>query len=151
MLTKANEAIKQSESLRADQKTQLAKVQVDGAALVADKLYKADSANRLIKQAANARLAQKNYMTELDQKYADEEDKYMKEVIGLCDELLAAMKQQVNKDQVTAAKQAGESYDKNFKAWVEIAQQKAGLAEQMDKNATTFMEEVVRLSDDQRC
>ena len=150
MLAKANEAIKQSEALRADQKSQLAQKQKEGAALVSDKLYKADSANRLIKQAANARLAQKNYMAELDQKYADEEDKWIKEIIGLCDELTAAMKQQVNKDQVTAAKQASESYDRNFKTWVELAQQKNALGEQMDKNAAAFMNEVVKLSEDQK-
>jgi len=91
MLVQANAAIEQSEALRADQKEQLAKVQEEGAAFVTDKLYKADSANRLIKLSANARLAQKNYMVELEQKYADEEDKYMKEIIGLCDELLAAI------------------------------------------------------------
>ena len=150
MLTKANEAIQQSESLRADQKTQLAKAQSDGDAFVADKLYKADSANRLIENAANARLAQKNYMAELDQKYADEEDRYVKEIVGLCDELIAAMKQQANKDQVTAAKRAGLSYDKNFKTWVELAQQKSALDSRMNKNAATFMEEVVKLSDDQK-
>ncbi len=150
MLAKANEAIKQSEALRADQKAQLAQKQKEGTALVADKLYKADSANRLIKQAANARLAQKNYMAELDQAYADEEDKWIKEIVGLCDELTAAMKQQVNKDQVTAAKQAGESYDRNFKTWVELAQQKDVLGEQMDKNAAAFMNEVDKLSEDQK-
>ena len=150
MLTKANEAIQQSESLRADQKTQLARAQTEGAAFVADKLYKADSANRLIMNAANARLAQKNYMAELDQKYADEEDRHVKEIVGLCDELIVAMKQQTNKDQVTAAKQAGLSYDRNFKTWVELAQQKSVLDSQMNKNAATFMEEVVKLSDDQK-
>ena len=150
LLAKANEAIKQCESLRADQKSQLTQKQEEGAAFVADKLYKADSANRLIKTAANARLAQKNYMAELDQKYADEEDKYIKEIVGLCDELIAAMKQQVNKEQVTAAKHAGESYDKNFKSWVELAQQKDVLGKKMDKNAATFMEQVVKLSEDQK-
>ena len=150
MLTKANQAIKQSEMLRADQKSQLAQRQEEGAAIVADKLYKAEGANRLIKDSSAARLAQKNYMSELDQKYADEEDKYMKQIFGLCDELLSAMKQQVNKDQVNAAKQAGEQYDKNFKTWVDIAQQKNALAVQMDKNAATFMKEVVKLSDDQK-
>ena len=150
MLAKANEAIKQSEALRADQKSQLAQKQKEGVAFVADKLYKADSANRLIKTAANARLAQKNFMAELDQKYADEENKQIKEIVGLCDELIAAMKQKVNRDQVEAAKQAGLSYDKNFKTWVELAQQKTTLGEQMDKNAATFMEEVVKLSEDQK-
>ena len=150
MLAKANEAIRQSEALRADQKAQYEKGQAEAAAFVADKLYKADSANRLIKLSANARLAQKNYMAELDQKYAAEEDQYVKEVIGLCDELIAAMKQQVNKDQVIAAKEAGEAYDKNFKAWIELAQQKKGLDAQMDQNAATFMEEVVKLSEDQK-
>ena len=150
MLAKANEAIKQSEMLRADQKSQLAKRQKEGEDFIADKLYKADSANRLIKDAASARLAQKNYMAELDQKYAAEEDQYMKKIFGLCDDLLASMKQQVNKDQVSAAKQAGQQYDKNFKTWVNLSQQKNDLSAQMDKNAATFMNEVVKLSDDQK-
>ncbi|HYW81501.1 MAG TPA: methyl-accepting chemotaxis protein [Thermoguttaceae bacterium] len=60
------------------------------------------------------------------------------------------MKLQVNKDQVAAAKRAGESYDKNFKEWVALAQEKESVATQMDKNAATFMEEVVKLSDDQK-
>ena len=150
MLTKANEAIAQSEALRSDQKSQFDQVQTDGAASVADKLAKADSANRLIKQASNARLAQKNYMAELDQKYADEEDKCVRDMVGLCDELIASMKQQVNKDQVNAAKAAGQAYDKNFKTWVELAQQKTNLDAQMDKNAATFMNEVVKLADDQK-
>ena len=150
MLAKANEAISESEALRADQKAQFEKVQSEGAAFVADKLYKADSANRLIKTASKARLSQKNYMAELEQKYADEEDQQIQEIVGLCDELIAAMKQQANKDQVTAAKEAGQAYDKNFKMWVELAQQKSVLDTQMDKNAATFMEEVVKLSEDQK-
>ncbi len=150
MLTKANEAIAQSEALRSDQKSQLDKAQADGAAFVTDKLAKADSANRLIKQASNARLAQKNYMAELEQKYADEEDKSVRDIVSLCDELIATMKQQVNKDQVNAAKAAGLAYDKNFKTWVELAQQKNDLDAQMDKNAATFMNEVVKLSEDQK-
>ncbi|NQU22249.1 MAG: PAS domain-containing protein, partial [Candidatus Nealsonbacteria bacterium] len=150
MVDNARAFVTECDTMRAEQKVELEQAQKDDAALVADKLYKADSANRLIKDAASARLAQKNYMSELDQKYADEEDEYMTKVTDLCDELLAAMKQQANIDQVTAAKQAGESYDKNFKAWVEFAQQKDVLGEQMDKNAATFMEEVVKLSDDQK-
>ena len=150
MLVKANAVIAQSEALRTDQKAQLEKVQSEGAAFVADKLYKADSANRLIKTAANARLAQKNYMAELEQKYAEEEDKCMKDIIGLCDELLAVMKQQTNKDQVNGAKTAGEAYDENFKAWVGLAQEKEELGKAMDENAATFMQEVVKLSDDQK-
>ena len=150
MLTKANEAIQQSEALRKDQKSQLTTAQAEGTKFVADKLYKADSANRLIKDAANARLAQKNYMAELDEKYANEEDRYIKEIVSLCDDLTAVMKQEVNKDQVAAAKEAGVSYDRNFKAWVELAQQKADFDAQMDKNAATFMEEVTKLSDDQK-
>ena len=149
MLAKANEAIAESEALRKDQKTQLEKTQSDGAAAVADKLYKADSANRLIKTASKARLAQKNYMAELEQKYADEENQQIQEIVQLCDELIAAMKQQVNRDQVEAAKKAGLSYDKNFKTWVQLAQQKAELDSQMDRNAATFMEQVVKLSEDQ--
>jgi len=150
MLENAQAFVAECEKMRTEQKAEMAQVQEDGAAFVADKLYKADSANRLIKDAANARLAQKNYMSELDQKYADQEDKYIKQVFTLCDELAAAMKQQVNKDQVNGAKTAGQAYDSNFKAWLALAQEKTTLATAMDKNAATFMEEVVKLSDDQK-
>ena len=115
MLVKANEAINYSEALRADQKDQLAKVRAEGIAFVEDKLWKADSANRLIKTAANARLAQKNYMETKEQKYADQEDSHIKEIAALCDELTAAMKQQLNKDQVNGAKTTGQAYDENLR------------------------------------
>jgi len=150
MVTAATDAIGQCEALRADQKKQLTANVKSDAAFVADKLWKADSANRLIKDAAEARIAQKNYMEEKDQKYAAEEDKKIKEIAALCDQLAAGMKQQVNKDQVAAAKTTGLAYDKNFKIWIELEQQKDKLAETMDKNAATFMAEVVKLSTDQK-
>ena len=150
MVVKANEAIEECEALRTDQKAQLAKVRTEGAEFVADKLWKADSANRLIKWAFEARIAQKNYMAEKDQKHVDEKDKYMKEIFALCDELTAAMKQQLNKDQVNGAKTTGLAYDKSFKNWLSLEQEKAALAKKMDENAATFMEEVVMLSNDQK-
>ncbi len=150
MVVKANEAIENCEALHLDQQAQLAKVRTEGAGFLADKLWKADSANRLIKWAYEARIAQKNYMAEKKQKYADENDKFMKKIFALCDELTAAMKQQLNKDQVNDAKLDGQSYDNSFKEWIKLEHQKAEASDEMDESATVFMREVVKLSDDQK-
>ena len=150
MVTAAGEAIKQCEALRDDQKAQLAEARQSNAELVSDKLWKADSANRLIKVAATARLAQKNYMAEKHDRYAQAEDAAIKEVLALCDTLMAKMKLELNRKQVANASAAATAYDKAFKTWKDSEGKKTVLAAQMDQAAATFMKAVRSLSDDQK-
>ncbi|KKM26412.1 hypothetical protein LCGC14_1585060 [marine sediment metagenome] len=150
MVSAAGEAIKQCEALHDDQDTQLAEARQSNAELVSDKLWKADSANRLIKIAATARLAQKNYMAEKDDKYAQAEDTAIKEVLTLCDALMAKMKLELNRKQVANASAAATAYDKAFKSWKDSEDKKTVLAAQMDEAAATFMKAVRSLSDDQK-
>jgi len=123
MVVNAGTFVEQCEALRADQKGQLTKAQVDNAAFVADKMWKADSANRTIKLLANARIAQKNFMAEKDQKYVDAFDTEISTIYALCDELSAAMKQQVNKDQVDGAKSGVQDFSTSFHKWVNLQKQ----------------------------
>ncbi len=150
MVTAAEEAIKQCEALRDDQKIQLANARQSNAELVSDKLWKADSANRLIKVAATARLAQKNYMAQKDEKYAQAEDAAIKEVLTLCDALMVKMKLELNRKQVARARIAATAYDNAFKGWKDSEGKKTTLAAQMDTAAATFMNAVRSLSDDQK-
>ncbi len=120
MVKAANEAIGLCEALRVDQKNQLNEARKSNAETVSDKLWKADSANRLAKICAAARLAQKNYMAEKDQKYADQVTAQVKSITQLCDALTVRMKQQNNRDQVNGTKSAVLAYHSSFQEWSDL-------------------------------
>ncbi len=112
--------MKHCDDLRADQKAQLAKAQADNEVFITDKLWKADSANNVIKFLDDARIAQKNYMAEKKQTYLDNFSTIISETYSLCNELSGKMKRQINKDQVNNAKADIQAYHASFDEWVSL-------------------------------
>ena len=139
-----------SDTIRQEQKVQLAKVRTENAEKVADKLWKADSANRLIKFAKDARHADKNFILRGDKKYVTQNDATMAQIYALCDEMASKMKQQLNKDQVTKAKAASQAYQKAFHAWVALWDRQQVEEKAMLDNARAFIKECETLRVDQK-
>ena len=139
MLEQARILMDEADALRVDQKKQLELLDRSDEAMVADKLYKADAANRLIKWAQACRIAEKNFMLRGDEKYQRQVDEYSADIIVLCDELGSAMKQQLNRDQVAAAKTAARAYQEAFDGWIELWKTQQLAAEGMLTHAREFV------------
>jgi len=138
MVTNARAWIKECDALRTEQKAELAQAQEEGAAQVADKLWKADAANRLIKWTKDCRTQEKNFMMRGEKKYQEENNATTSQIYALCDELSAKFNQQKNKDQVAAVKTSAEKYKKGFDAWVALYDQQQTKADAMVANAQQF-------------
>jgi methyl-accepting chemotaxis protein len=84
---------------------------------------KADGANRLIKEAQVARLEQKNFMAEKDDKFAQNVASIMGQIDEEAIQLDGKMKDAQDKKDVMAAKAAAEKYHQSFKNWVGMSKQ----------------------------
>ena len=111
-----------------------------------DKLWKADSANRLIKWAKDSRVEEKNFIMRGDKKYQKENDTTMDRMYSLCDELSSSFEQQGNKDQVAKVKSASKKYKENFDGWI-VLWDKQQVAEE---NMVTHARELTQLCEDLR-
>jgi len=127
-----------AETIRAEQKAQYATIQQEVAANVADKLAKADDANRLIKWAEEARLEEKNFMLRGDKKYVTENDATMKNIYGLCGDLTTRFNQQKNKDQMANVLAAAQNYKSAYDGWVSLDDQQKHEEEAMVAAARDF-------------
>ena len=110
-------AIKSCVDQRADQKKQLASVRESADAVQKDKLWKADSANRVIKLVKEACLAQSRYIRTGDRSFYDRVHTKIGNILSQCDTLRAAMKHPNNQQQVEGAKQAALAYKKARGNW----------------------------------
>ncbi len=119
-------AVAMIEQLRSKQEAALSQLQTENAAFISDKLWKADSAGKVLEVLANARIAQKNFMAEKAPKFVETFDTEIATVDTLCDELSAAMKQQTNKEQVAGTKAGIEAFGDSFRKWVDIQSQMNG-------------------------
>ena len=111
---------------------------------------KADSANRLIKLVQAARLEQKNYMAEGDEKYEELVAEEIAEVTKLADELHGKMKDQADRDGVKAARAAAVDYHESFKTWVAQSKQQAEVYQAMVTAAGEAIKQCEALRDDQK-
>ena len=116
-VTAALAAIKVCREQRSQQKRELAAVREKADAFLKDKLWKADSANEVIKLVKEACLAQSRYIRTADKKYYDRVQDKIASIISVCDNLRDAMKQTVNKQQTERAKQGALAYKKARDSW----------------------------------
>ncbi len=100
MRLNAREALAQAEAIRTDQNTQLDKVESQNEALRADKLAKADDANRIIKWFLDVRKNEKEVIISGDQKYRDAIDAKISEILALGKNLKSRFKFEKNIRQI---------------------------------------------------
>jgi len=120
MKVAAVKAASEIKAISEDQKVQLTKAQNDNKAFLDDKLWKANSATKALELLANARIAQKNFMAEKTQAYVDNFNTDVAAIDSICNELSAAMKLQVNKDQVNSVKNGIDGFSNSFHKWVNL-------------------------------
>ncbi len=120
MVEAARKAENECDALRADQKGEMdnefaEKIEHDK---LLERVEKADDANRIIKYIYQARRAEKNYMVRNDDKYVDELDGIVEDLLSQVVATRAKMKQQNNLDQMDAIKDAVEDYKEAFDEYV---------------------------------
>ena len=148
MVAQARILMDESEALRADQKRQLEELDGSDAALVADKLYKADAANRLIKWAYMCRIEEKNFMLRSDKQSQRNCAETIDKIVELCDELTSNMKKQHNRDQVAGAKAAALKYHESFDGWIALWDAQQLAAAGMLEHAREFVNDCEQLRSD---
>ncbi|CAN2040701.1 methyl-accepting chemotaxis protein [Candidatus Magnetomoraceae bacterium gMMP-15] len=146
----AREVMTVAEQIRKDQKIELAEVKEEGVAKQADRLWKADSANRLIKLIQKSRMAEKNFMIREEKKYADEVASIIEEMLSLYNEAASKMKQKVNQDQISNAKEATVNYKKVFDNWAALSVEMKSNEEKIIVGAQDFLKECEALRSDQK-
>lgn len=120
MVKSARDLQNMAEEIRQQQKAQLTDVQTKAEVALADKLWKADSANRIIKWATECRQQEKNYMLHYEQKYVKEVQRLTDSMMKLAMELESKFHQQVNKDQARDVLEAARAYRRGFDSYVAI-------------------------------
>ena len=150
MVEAARETLKQCGAMRSDQKTKLAKDQQATEGQRADKLWKADAANRLIKRADAARLAQLKYMDTKEEDYLNQNAQQMKEIFRLCTELQARFAQPKNKQQVKRVSDAAKQYHEALTSWANVQKDLDKLKVQMEKDSQHAVDECAKLRASQK-
>ena len=120
MAAAAQRASQQCAALRDDQNTRLAAEQRADAERHAQMLWKADVANRLIKSALTARVAERNYMNTKADAAIEANHAAMKEIYDLCPQLRDRCQQAENRQQAENLLQSSKEYQKAFDHWVHI-------------------------------
>ena len=98
MTSAAQKLEEKSNTMRQEQKTQLAELMLSGAtgSVLQDKIDKADDANRIIKFMLEARRAEKNYMLRGDEKYISAIDDIYNNVIKQAEDTKSRFQQAAN-------------------------------------------------------
>ncbi|NUQ65024.1 MAG: methyl-accepting chemotaxis protein [Pirellulales bacterium] len=120
MAAAAERADQQCGKLRDNLSAELAAEQRAGAERNADMLWKADAANRLIKLALTARVAERDYMSTKASAALDGNHQAMNEIYELCSQLRDRFQETEKRQQVEALLQSGKDYQKAFDHWVHV-------------------------------
>ena len=131
MRSNARKAFAQGEAIRVDQKAQLAKVESQDEALRADKLAKADDANRLIKWFLDVRKNEKEVIISGQQKYRDAMDKKISEIFALGRDLKSRFKLEKNIRQIDNLAAAVNAYTLAFHNFTDQMKKQTEADEQM--------------------
>ena len=129
-----------SDLFKSDQEALLELIQQESQEYITLKVWCSDTANTIITNLADARIAQKNYMEIRDSKYAMMENELIKEIESQCDELSGKLKLKEHQKLITEAKNSITAYDNSFKSWQEIEVQKDEKYATLVKNATEATE-----------
>ena len=114
MLQAARGLISMADTIREEQKKELAQVKGESNGHIEDKMAKADDANRIIKWSLGSRQQEKNFMMRGDKKYADLVDKNVEHIIVLAEDMKSRFKQAKNKEQADHIIASAQAYKAAF-------------------------------------
>ena len=114
MLQEARGLIAMADTVRAEQKKELAGVQAEANAQIEDKMLKADDANRIIKWALACRQQEKNFMMRGDKKYVEVVEKSIADIITLSKDMKSRFNQVHNKEQADHIITSAQAYKAAF-------------------------------------
>ena len=146
MVTTARNLQTVADTMRQEQKTELVQVQTDGDAAMADKLWKTDSANLIIKWALTCRQNEKNYILRKDEKYAKIVQDTTDEIVKLAQEMKSKFNQQANKDQADKVITAVQAYRKGFDTYVAIRSEQTSA----DSKMVTAARALIKVAEEMR-
>ncbi len=138
------------DTIRQEQKSQLGDVQKKGAADMDDKLWKADSANRIIKLAIQCRQEEKNFILRGDQKNVKTVRSLTNQIITLAQEMKAKFNQQANKDQTDKVLVAVQAYQKGFDTYVTLRGKQGTADETMVASARKLLTAAAEMRTEQK-
>ena len=124
MDTAAGVFLTECASMRKDQKAKLTQDQDSVAEAQADRIWKVNAANQLIRYTQACRIAEKNYILRQQEEYARNVRETVKRILEECEELHARFFEQADKDQANKIKAAAVAYRQAFDEW--LAAQAAG-------------------------
>jgi len=142
MVTAARAFQAECEAMRVDQKQQLEEdieKGVTGRAL-ADRIEKADDANRLVKWILDCRRHEKNFQLREDKQYQQNNEKTLAEIYALCVDMKSRFNDKANRDLIDRVTEAGQEYERAFHAWIELWDQQQVEEENMVASARIFVE-----------
>lgn len=148
MVENARAFIVECEHMRADQKQKLAAEIADRkntAGMLADRLWKVDAGNRLIKCVLDMRRHEKNFVIRGEEKDVEKIDEELAATYALCDELNVRFKEQVNKNQVAKVRSSAEKYREAFHDWERLYHERLKSEEAMVAAARAAAESCERL------
>lgn len=126
-----NDAEKRIDSLRADQKKQLADAIVSSKTKVDDKLTKADDANRIIKLFLNARKDEKNYVIAQNKVDYKSALKSLQEILDLSADLKSRFKLAFDLSQINIVVDSITQYKKDLEEYSSLIEAQKGSKDDM--------------------
>ena len=117
---------------------------------VVDRIEKADDVNRLVKDIYATRLQEKNYILRGDAKYAASVDSSVTSLIDQAEATRAKFGKKSNQDQMVAVVAHVKDYQRAFKRFRELNDQRRTTMEQMRSDARTALAEAEAIRTDQK-
>ena len=118
MVDAATDFVAECNRMRADQVAKLTSDQEVDNQVRADRLWKADTANRLIKLSSVARIAQLKYQDSKSADHLAENRKAMQDIFGVATELRSRLFEPADQALVDKVTTAAHGYQDAFEAWV---------------------------------
>jgi len=130
----AGEVMAQAEAIRTDQKNQLAEIRKQSrttAAMIDDKLTKADGANRIIKNFLVARKSEKEFIISQEEKYLKASTEETETVMAHANSLTKSFRHDKNIQQGERLQSALENYQKGFAGFADLVKKQHAADEAM--------------------
>jgi len=150
MVAAARELQTISDVMRQQQKAQYTQVSEEGRAALEDKLWKADSANRIIKLALECRQQEKNFIMRQDQQYVKAVGEFIGEIVDLATQIRAKFKEQANKDIADKVISATQVYQRGFNAYVVLRAKQKAADDKMVESARNLLACAEEMRSDQK-
>ena len=148
MVTAGRDLLVMSETIRTQQKQELALAQEKSAALVNDKLAKADDANRIIKWTLEIRREEKNYILRQDKASADNVFNRVEQVITLAKDMKSRFSQEKNQAQADSIIASARAYGKLFSRYMDSPS--AAEENKMVENARKLIQKANEIREEQK-